>query len=202
MHGTVEPAYRRALWPKHLNHTTSMRGTTRTVCKAFPPGCPDPTDLWLDLLDLLSCDAATAVWVHQVLHVDSFEPADVCRFCMPWLLDPFCLLSACPRSVCAAVCSVLACYVLWLGLLLLMQPCLLVKTCLLLAWCAVACALSHCCSRPVLPAVARPSFRLLGDAEAEALLGRARGYRQKDADTGTCTVKWKNAGTVPFVPGV
>jgi hypothetical protein len=30
----------------------------------------------------------------------------------------------------------------WLGLLLLMRPCLLVNVCLLLAWCAVACALS------------------------------------------------------------
>jgi hypothetical protein len=34
-----------------------------------------------------------------------------------------------------------------------------------------------------------------------AVLFRARGYRQKDAGTGTRTGKWKNAGTVPFVPG-
>jgi hypothetical protein len=34
---------------------------------------------------------------------------------MPWLLDPFCFLSACPRSVSVAVCSVLACCVLLVG---------------------------------------------------------------------------------------
>jgi hypothetical protein len=33
-------------------------------------------------------------------------------------------------------------------------------------------------------------------------VNRARGYRQKDAGTGTRTGKWRNAGTVPFVPGV
>jgi hypothetical protein len=35
-------------------------------CKASPPGCPDPTDLWLDVLDLLSCDAVVAVWMRTV----------------------------------------------------------------------------------------------------------------------------------------
>jgi hypothetical protein len=42
----------------------------------------------------------------------------------------------------------------WLGLLLLMQPCLLVSVCLLLVWCTVACALSRCRPLPVLPGVA------------------------------------------------
>jgi hypothetical protein len=84
-------------------------------CKASPPACPDPTDLWLDLLDLLSSDAVAAAQVRQALHVDSFDPADVRRFFMPWLLDPFCFLSACPRSVSVAVCSVIACYVLLVG---------------------------------------------------------------------------------------
>jgi predicted SnoaL-like aldol condensation-catalyzing enzyme len=38
---------------------------------------------------------------------------------------------------------------------------------------------------------------------SETVSGRARGYRQKDAyaGTGTRTVKWKSAGTVPFIPG-
>jgi hypothetical protein len=84
-------------------------------CKASPPACPDPTDLWLDLLDLLSGDAVAVARVRQALHVDSFNPADVRRFCMPWLLDPFCFLPACSRSLCAAVCSVLACYVRLVG---------------------------------------------------------------------------------------
>jgi hypothetical protein len=34
---------------------------------------------------------------------------------MPWLLDPFCFLSACPRSVSVAVCSILARYILLVG---------------------------------------------------------------------------------------
>jgi hypothetical protein len=54
-------------------------------------------------------------WVRQALHVDSFDPEAVSRVCMPWLLDPFCFLSACPHSVCAAVCSVPACYVFLVG---------------------------------------------------------------------------------------
>jgi hypothetical protein len=52
--------------------------------------------------------------VRQALHVDSFDPAAVRRFCMPWLLDPFCFLSACPRPVPVAVCSLLASDVLCL----------------------------------------------------------------------------------------
>jgi hypothetical protein len=84
-------------------------------CRDSPPDCPDPTDLWLDFLDLLSGDAVAAARVRQALHVDSFGPADARRFCMPWLLDPLCFLSASPRSFCAAVCSVLACYVLLVG---------------------------------------------------------------------------------------
>jgi hypothetical protein len=84
-------------------------------CKDSPPACPDPTNLWLDLLDLLSCDAVAVLHVRQALHVDSFDPADVRGFCMPWLLDPFCFLSACPRSVSVAVSSILASYVLLVG---------------------------------------------------------------------------------------
>jgi hypothetical protein len=38
-------------------------------CKAFPRGSPDPTDLWLDLLDLLSCDVVATARVCQALHV-------------------------------------------------------------------------------------------------------------------------------------
>jgi hypothetical protein len=67
--------------------------------------------LWLDLLDLLSCDTVAAARVRRALHVDSFNPADVRRFCMPWILDPFCFLSAFLPSVYSPVCSVLACYV-------------------------------------------------------------------------------------------
>jgi hypothetical protein len=58
-------------------------------CKASPLECPDPTDLWISclvtLLRLRTCAR---------LHVDSFYPVAVRRFCMPWPLDPFCFLSA------------------------------------------------------------------------------------------------------------
>jgi hypothetical protein len=49
------------------------------------------------------------------MDVDSIDPAAVCLFCMPWLLHHICFLTAFQRSVCAAVCSVLACYVLLVG---------------------------------------------------------------------------------------
>jgi hypothetical protein len=87
----------------------------RFSCKASQTGCPDPTDLWLDLLDPLSCDAVAAARVRQALHVDSFDPAAVHHFCLTWLLDPFCILSAGPCSVGAVVCSILARYVLLVG---------------------------------------------------------------------------------------
>jgi hypothetical protein len=87
-------------------------------CNASPLDCSDPTDLWLDLLDLLSCDSFTALRVREApgaLHVDSFHLEAVRPVWMLWLLDPFCFLSACTWSVCAAVCSVLACYVCLVG---------------------------------------------------------------------------------------
>jgi hypothetical protein len=98
-------------------------------CKAGPPDCPDPTDLWLNFLDLLSATAAAAARVHQALHVDSFDPSDVpcsCHgFCIP---SASCQLVPHPSNtlwafalctgggyVCAAVCSAFACYNLLVG---------------------------------------------------------------------------------------
>jgi hypothetical protein len=98
-----------------LWNADSAASSVSFSCKASPPAFPDPADLWLDLLDLLSGDTVAAAWVHQALHVDCFNPADVRRFCMPWLLDPVCFLSACPHSVSVTVCSTLACYVLLIG---------------------------------------------------------------------------------------
>jgi hypothetical protein len=134
-------------------------------CNASPPDCPDPTDLWLDLLDLLSGDAVAAARV-RALHVDSSNPADVRRFCMPWLLDPPCFLSAFPCSFCAAICSVIACYVVVVGATVAdintaayaAVPAGHQNVCLLLVWYTVAWAISRCRLRPVLPGVApRPS---------------------------------------------
>jgi hypothetical protein len=89
------------------------------LCPAFlvqlqgsPPGYRDPADAWLDLLDLLSRNAVAAARIRQELHVDSIDPVNGPRFRMPWLLDPSCFLSACPRSGCTTMCSFLARYVL------------------------------------------------------------------------------------------
>jgi hypothetical protein len=149
-------------------------------CKASLPDCLDPTDLWLYLLDLLSCDAVAAAWLHQELHVDSFNPAAV-PFCMPWLLDPFCICPLVPALfvlLCAgslpaaAVFSGLACYVLLVEASVAdaalpagerVLAATMVHSCLRL--------LSRWRPRPVFPGVAPPSFRPFGGAEAEPLLG-------------------------------
>jgi hypothetical protein len=139
--------------------------------KAAPPDCPDPTDLWLDLLDLLSGDTVAAARVRQALHVDSFNPADVRWFCMPWLLDPFCFLSAFARSACVAVCSILACHVFLVGASV-------ADAAVPAGERVFAADLVHSrlspLSLPPWSRVARrcpPSFRPFGGAEAEAPLG-------------------------------
>jgi hypothetical protein len=109
--------------------------------------------------------------VCQALHVDSFDLAAVRRVCMRWLLDPICFLSACPRSVYAAVCSVLASYVFLVGASV-------ADTALPAGERAFAAGLVHSSLRPLsLPSSSRvagrcpSSFRPSGGAEAEALLG-------------------------------
>jgi hypothetical protein len=140
-------------------------------CKASPLECPDPTDLWLDLLDLLSGAAVVAAHVRRALHVDSFDPAAVRRFCMPWLLDPFSFLSAVPRPVSVAVCSILACYILLVGASV-------ADAAVPAGERVFAAGLVHSCLRPLsLPPFSRvarrcpSSFRSFGGAEAEAPLG-------------------------------
>jgi hypothetical protein len=86
----------------------------------------------------MSGDTVAAARVRQALHVDSFNPADVRRFCMPWLLEPFCFLSAFPALFVPLSARFLPAMSFWLGLLLLMRPCLLVKVSLLLVWYLVA----------------------------------------------------------------
>jgi hypothetical protein len=119
----------------------------------------------------LSGDAVAAAHARQALHVDSFDPAAVRRFCMPWLLDPFCFLSACPRPVSVAVCSLLACYVLLVGASV-------ADAAVPAGERVFAAGLVHSCLRPLsLPPSSRvarrcpPSFRPFGGAEAEAPLG-------------------------------
>jgi hypothetical protein len=65
-------------------------------CKASPCGCPDPTDLWADLWDLLPPDSPARERVRVALRVDSFDADSVFEHCMPWLLDPFFFLQAAP----------------------------------------------------------------------------------------------------------
>jgi hypothetical protein len=131
-------------------------------CKACPPDCPDPTDLWLDFLIRLSANAVAAARVHQAMHVDSFDPADV-----PCSCHGFCIPSASCQLVHAMFPLLCARFLpamsFWLGPLLLLRQCLLVNVCLLMVTCT-------CALRPVLLGVAPPSFRPFGGAEAEALL--------------------------------
>jgi hypothetical protein len=139
-------------------------------CKASQADCPDPTDSWLDFLDLLSGDAVAAAHVRRAMHADSVDPADVRRGCMPWLLAPFCFLSAYPRPVPVAVCPILACYVLFLASL--------ADAAVPAGERVFAAGLVHRCLRPLsLPPSSRvarrcpPSFRSFGGAEAAAPLG-------------------------------
>jgi hypothetical protein len=108
-----------------------------------------------------------------VLHVDSFDPAAVGHFCMPWLLNPFCFLSTRHHSVCVAVCSFLASYALLVGVLV-------ADVAVPVGDRPFAAGLVRCCLLPLsLPPSSRvagrcpPSFRPSGDAEAEASWGKA-----------------------------
>jgi hypothetical protein len=90
---------------------------------------------------------------------------------MPWLLDPFCFLSACPPSIRVAVCSVIASYVLLVGASV-------ADAAVPVGDPPFAADLVPCCLQPLsLPPSSRvagrcPSlFRPSGDAEAEAHLG-------------------------------
>jgi hypothetical protein len=158
--------------------TESIRTLARARCATgasaspvFRPQCP--TDLWLDLLDSLSGDAVAATWVRQALHVHSFGPADVCSFCMPWLPDPFCCLPACPHAGCAAVCSVLACYVLLIGASVAAAAAPAGARAFADGQCTVACAFSRCRSRPVLPGVAPPPSAPSGVPSPKPSSGKA-----------------------------
>jgi hypothetical protein len=84
-------------------------------CKASPLGCPDPTDLWADLSDILPPEAPARSPVRLGLHMSSFGVHVVRAHCVAWLLDPFLFLQGCPRSLCVAVCSVLPAHVLLVG---------------------------------------------------------------------------------------
>jgi hypothetical protein len=84
-------------------------------CKASPLGCPDPNDLWRDILDLLPPAAMARSHLLLAQHVDSFDADAVCTHCMPWVLDPSCFLQDCPLAVCAHVHSLVAAYVLLVG---------------------------------------------------------------------------------------
>jgi hypothetical protein len=90
---------------------------------------------------------------------------------MLWLLDPFCFLSACPRSGSVAVWSILVWYVLLVGASV-------ADAAVPAGERVFAARLVHSCLRPLsLPPSSRvarrgpPSFRPFGGAEAEAPLG-------------------------------
>jgi hypothetical protein len=90
---------------------------------------------------------------------------------MPWLLDPFCFMSACPCCICVAVCSVIASYVLLVGASV-------ADAAVPVGDPPFAAGLVPCCMQPLsLPPSSHvagrcpPSFRPFGGAEAAALLG-------------------------------
>jgi hypothetical protein len=132
--------------------------------------CPDPPDLWLDLLDLFFSDAIATAWMHRTLHVNPFDPVVVRRFCMPWLLDPFCFLSACP-AICFCCCVLDSC---------LLCPCIggfVAYAAVLAVERVFAPGLVHRCLGPLslrpssrVPRRCHPSFHPFGVAEAEAPL--------------------------------
>jgi hypothetical protein len=84
-------------------------------CRASQRACPDPTDLWADLWDLMPHESLARESMHLALHVDSFDADSARSLCMPWLLDPFSFLQGCSRSRRDAVCSVIATFVLLVG---------------------------------------------------------------------------------------
>jgi hypothetical protein len=47
-------------------------------CKVSSPGCPHRNDVWLNLLDLMCCDAVAASPVRQALHDHSFDHTAKC----------------------------------------------------------------------------------------------------------------------------
>jgi hypothetical protein len=81
-------------------------------CKASPPGCLDPTELWANLWDRQLPEALAHKRVRLAPHVDSFDADSVRPHCIPWLLDPFSFLQDCPYSRRVAMCSVIATFVL------------------------------------------------------------------------------------------
>jgi hypothetical protein len=83
-------------------------------CKASPCGSPDPTDLRVDLWNLLLHDSPARERVRLALHVGSFDADAVLAHCMPWLLDPFSLLQKCFRSR-VMLFSVIAAFLLLVG---------------------------------------------------------------------------------------
>jgi hypothetical protein len=104
--------------------------------------------------------------------VNSFDADAIRTNCVPWRLDPFLFLQDCLRSFCAAVCSVLAAYVLlvWVSVAADVVP----------AGARVfAVGLVHRSLSPLTPPLAcraarrcpPPPFRPAGAAEAEAPVG-------------------------------
>jgi hypothetical protein len=122
---------------------------TISSAASSPRGCPDRTDLWADLWDLLPPEAPARELVRLALHVDSFDADLVHAHCMPWLLDPFTFLQGCFRSQRDAVCSVIAAFVSWLVLLWRTTLCVRVRVCSLPGSCVTLCLLSRCRLRPV-----------------------------------------------------
>jgi hypothetical protein len=83
-------------------------------CKASQRRCPDSTDLWADLQDVLLPEALAHKRVRLEFQVDSLNANSVRAHGIPWLLYPFPFLQGCPRVL---LCGLLLPPLLsWLGL--------------------------------------------------------------------------------------
>jgi hypothetical protein len=120
-------------------------------CKFSWPGCPDPCDKGLDLLDASICDLSL---LHMCARCCMLTPSTLllcgalaCH--RSWVLSASCpLVPEMPLFLCFPFLPAIFC---WSGLLLPMQLCQLVTTCSLLTFLAVACYLSFCLPYPGCP---------------------------------------------------
>jgi hypothetical protein len=152
-----------------LNIVGAVLNTISSAASS-PRGCPDPTDLWADLWDLLPPEAPARELVRLALHVNSFDADLVHVHCMPWLLDPFAFLQGCSRSQRDAVCSGIAAFVFLVGAFVADDE---VHAGALLDWCVALCLLLRCRLRPVFLGVAPSGSAPLGMLRPRPRWGRA-----------------------------
>jgi hypothetical protein len=111
--------------------------------------------------------------VRLALHVNLFDMDAVRTHCVRWLLDPFLFLQGCPGSLGAALCSVLAAYVLLVGVSVADDA--VPAGARVFAFGLVHCSLCPLALPPASRVAGRcpPPCRLAGGAETETPAGEA-----------------------------